>query len=477
MAVIQIKDINQGGIADSKYSGLANSVHRMVGIDLHSIPGLIQVNQKMTRHDSGEITDLCKASIDCSNGIRYWFSSTSGKIWQEKNDVYTLVYTTSPSSGSASCLGALEHNNYIYWATSDKLHRIAKNNADGSSAWASNAVPNWATFTNKDVSFHPMREVNLVLYIGDGNLIAQVDANVFSADALDIPLPHRASALGKMGTDLLIGTFIASNVNLSKVFRWNTYSVSFTNDDSVNENGISCFLEADNYVFVYAGNSGSIYSYNGEYLEFYKRLPGTYSPNKRATIHPYASAMFKGSLPIFGVSNIEGNPCDLGIWSLGKYGRGYNTVLNLEFPISVTDVDGYNVLTGLEIGAIIVSGVNIYVSWKKDTSYGIDKLDYSNKIVKPFIETRIIAPTRTSATPFTTFKVSYESLPSGTSLIIKTKADHAASFSDSDEITDTIHKWVFANASRLQAKSIQLRIEALCSSNNSPTIEEIDIEL
>lgn len=41
-----------------------------------------------------------------------------------------------------------------------------------------------------------MKVLNLVLYIGDGNLVAQVDDGTFTADALDIQKPHRIKALG-----------------------------------------------------------------------------------------------------------------------------------------------------------------------------------------------------------------------------------------------------------------------------------------
>ena len=49
-----------------------------------------------------------------------------------------------------------------------------------------------------------MLVLNLVLYIGDKNLVAQVDEGVWSADALDLPLPsqNRIKCLGQMGTDL-----------------------------------------------------------------------------------------------------------------------------------------------------------------------------------------------------------------------------------------------------------------------------------
>src|ERR1035437_6799223 len=93
---ILLNAFNMGGIADSKYTGIKNSWARLIGWNLHGTPGLLQVNQKMTKDSGTTIDEFCKVGIDCSNGIRYSFSATSGKIWQEKAGAYTLVYTTVP---------------------------------------------------------------------------------------------------------------------------------------------------------------------------------------------------------------------------------------------------------------------------------------------------------------------------------------------------------------------------------------------
>ena len=37
------KDFNLGGMADSLYQGLANSLYRVVGMDIHSTPGILKL--------------------------------------------------------------------------------------------------------------------------------------------------------------------------------------------------------------------------------------------------------------------------------------------------------------------------------------------------------------------------------------------------------------------------------------------------
>jgi hypothetical protein len=137
-----IRDINLGGIADSDYQGSKNTVAKMVGLDIHSTPGLIKVNQKLSLDSGTTVTEYVKVAIACSNGHTYWFSSESGKIWdRDGSGNWTLCYTTVPGSGDAFCLGAREYAGYIYWATQNGLHRIPVSKVDN---WTDGAEIDWA---------------------------------------------------------------------------------------------------------------------------------------------------------------------------------------------------------------------------------------------------------------------------------------------------------------------------------------------
>lgn len=605
---IPIANINWGGVSHSIYSGLKYSVARLIGFDIHSTPGLLLVNQKMSKVSGSTISESCLEAVDCSNGIRYWFSSDSGKVWQDKAGTFTLVYTTVPESGEAKCLGAAEYNGYIYWFTQDRVHRIPINNskADGSSNWTTYAEADWAaldkiseendtaaatytvptsftenaansytyqpavsilksiavsidtlgtgdwtltlhdsannviatktitnanmaatiidskyvfefsspvyldtaleyhfhvkvstgtskvdTVTASDLStvwnsqytvsndtYHPTKEVNLVLYIGDANFVHQIDSDTFSNRALDVPLHYTVTALGKQGTNLLVGTQIAATVNQCEIYNWNTYGSSFTNQDTLPEPGINAFLEFDNYVVINAGLSGNLYSYNGVSASFYKRIPGSYSPTAQAKINPNAVGYFKGSLPVFGVSNVTGNPCDEGVWSLGRYDNSYPIVFNLEFTTSNLDADDFGITSGIEIGAMIVSGTDVYISWKYDNgvdaaTYGVDKLDYSNKIEHAILETRVIAADPQLETQYAEVCANYNLMPDNTSLTLKLKKNGESIFTEysGEFIDDSDRNQYISKNAGITARYMQVRIEANSSGNNAPVLE------
>ena len=472
---IQIGNWNRGGLSDSKWSGTQDSFFKMVGLDMHSSPGVLKVAQKMAKDSASTVTEFCKERVASSNGYTYWGSADSGKIWERTSaGVWSLVHTIVAAAGEVKILGMAEYQGYIYIATQSRLHRILATGALGAAQWTANIALNWATFTNTDISFHPMKEVNLVLYIGDAHFVAQVDGNTFSANAVDIKTPLRVKALGRFGTDLLIGTYSGTVIAKSEIFRWNTWSVSFTNSDEIEEVGINAFLEADNYVFVQAGLSGNIYVYDGSVLELYRKIPGDYSPTKTGLVHPSSVANYNGEI-LFGFSNGTGNAADEGVYRIARGSRNYPSILDFPYPISER-LEGAFVTSGIEIGAILVVGSDLFVAWKNDTAYGIDKLDWSTKLDNAYLETRVLPFNRELLQNISKISVAYNSLPVSTAVNISYSKNYTA-YTNTTEITDVDRLSIYADMEGIELSTLQIKLIMTTSSNTAPEIESGEIKL
>ena len=461
------------GLSDSKWSGIAGSVSACVGLDLHSTPGLVKVHQKLTKNSGSTVTAFCRVAVNTSVGTTFWFSYTDGKIWSRTSaGVWTLVYTTSAGAGTSYCLGAMEYNGYLYFATQSRLHRIAIGaSMDTAAYWTSNIALNWATFAVTDAEFHPMAIQDLTLFIGDGNKVTSVDSNgTFDNNALDIKTPYRIKAMTNYELDLLIGTIVATTVNKTEVLRWDTVSPSWNTSDPIEEVGINAFIRDDNYVYVQAGRAGNMYFYNGEQLEPYKRIPGDYSNVKYGEVYPGSVSNFRG-IPIFGFSNSPeagnstGNPANQGVYSFGSYSRDYPKVLDLSFVISEA------VLASIEIGAIIVSDYDVFVAWKNGSSYGVDKIDYTAKYASAYFETMMLFQDKRDLIK-TLGRVSslYETLPSGTSITFSYKINHG-SYVAMTSVTDSDLKEVYAELSVPDIGALQIKVALGVSSNDAPTLE------
>lgn len=591
---IVIKNVNRGGIAESRYSGIPDSVAMMVGLDIHSEPGIIKINNELALHsDAGtDINEFCLDAIACSNGVIYWFSSESGKIWEDDDGDLSLVYTTAPTRGEAKILSAIEYQGHIYWTTQNYVHRIL---VAKTSDWATNAEPNYmelnldqpaidglgdtyttatsiseaaahrqtvqfheddiegiavyvdakgtgnvtltlhdsansviqaitianaslindafnyfdftATFnpvlgneyhihvtstvadaeigslvaddaetiytklyTTADSKYHPLLILNGVLYIGDRQYIHQIETirsaglTVPSNFALDIPQPYRVTDLAIFETDLVLGTIVDNDVNEAKVFRWNTWSDTYSNDDGVEEVGIRAFIPADNYLFAVAGVNGHIYAYNGQKLEPVTRIPGTYTPTSTIEINPSSIVTVKG-IQLFGVSALTGDATKQGIWSFGANSVYYPRVLNLEYPISPREAipegsaaaAGF-VTSGVEIGAAVVKGNDYYVSWRRTDGVtittGVDKLDYEVVLDGAYLESRAVTNHRHLVNTFKNVYANYISLPTNTNIEVYHRKDYSGSWTQITNNVAGYSKQIFNDPERLRIEAI-----------------------
>ena len=462
---------NLNGLADSKWSGVKGAVYACVGLDLHSTPGLTKVQQKLTKESGSTVTEFVKVAVACSNGYSFWFSADSGKIWaRSSGGTWTLAYTSSPAAGEAKCLGAAEYNGFIYWATESRLHRIAIANADDS--WSSEAA-NWATFAVTNSSFHPMAIQDLTLWIGDGNQIASVDdADLFNNNALDINTPHVIKALTDYELDLLIGTVVGTSttVNKTSILRWDCVSPSWNTSDPIDEVGINAFIRDDNYTYVNAGRAGNIYFYNGEKLEPYKKVPGTYSSTSYGTIHPNSVGNFKG-IPVFGFSNGSGNPAPQGVYSFGSYSKDYSKILDLTF------VNSQDLTSGQEMGAILVLDFDLLVAWKDSSNYGVDKIDYTAKYASAYFETTMLfQDKRDELKTLSEVVAFYNSLPASTGITFSYSVNGAA-YVSMTSVTDTIINGIYAELTVENIGSLQIKVAFTVSSNDAPTMEALGVEI
>ncbi len=469
--IISIENFNQGGLADSKWSGVEHSLYKMVGWDPHSKPGLLKVAQAMAKVSATTVTALCRVAVSSSNGAQYWFSYTDGKIWEiTSGGTVRLVHTTTPAAGAAGCLGAHEYQGRIYWFTQSRGHYITVAKADDND-WVTDAVEDNFTFGVTDTEFHPSIIQNQVLYIGDGNQLAQVSATTFSANALDIKTPLRIKSLGKIGTDVLLGTYVADTVTETEIIRWNTYSVSFINSDPIPEVGVNAFIPSDNFVLVQAGNQGNLYYYDGEKLEPYMRIPGDYSPTAYGEVYPNAVANANGQM-LFGFSNGSGNPADQLIYRIARYDRKYDLIMYAPYPISERSA-GALVTSSIAIGALLVVGNDIYCSWKNSTTYGIDKLNWSAKLTLAYFETRVMVIEREKYSTFSKFLANYALMPASCSIAMQYSKNYAA-YADTTEVDDTDKNIVTAEEG-VEATTLQLKVSPTVSGNNAPEIESCGI--
>jgi hypothetical protein len=209
-----------------------------------------------------------------------------------------------------------------------------------------------------------MFQFDLILYIGNGKDVASVDdAGVFSSSVLDLPVEHKITALISLGDDLLTLSNPGDYINDSAIFRWNSYSDSFSVKDSVKETDVYAFLDADNYIYVVA-KSGKIYLYTGTQLELFSEIR-----------EPVATTGHQLT------TNFQGKPL---IANGGRIFSLYRSNRNLPHALS----GNYTCSAGVDatIESIVANGSQLLVSWTNGADAGVDELGEN------FANARVITP-------------------------------------------------------------------------------------
>lgn len=352
----------------------------------------------------------------------------------------------------------------VYFATEKMLFYILASDITGS--WAGKIVTVGA-FSKGSTADHPMAVQNLGLFIGDGSLIAKVQQNgVFVQETdLNVESDEVITVLEPFDVDLLIGTRWR---NFGRVLRWDTESDSWSGQDSVfDKGGVRAFLPDDNYVYVFAGEKGVMYFYNGEKNELSQRIPGVLSGS---VIVNRNAVGFLNNIPLFGLSNVSGNTVLQGVYGFGKYAPGYQVAMSLDFPVPTDE------FTNVQIGSILVDGIDAWVSWQDGSDVGIAKVDYTAKYAGAYLETRVLTQgeLRPQLKTLADVHVPYVELPSGTGITIGVKKAYEVSYTDKTVTDDPKRLAVrLKNPSVPNVASLQLRIGATVSGNDAPEMEDV----
>ena len=366
-------------------TGLGSGTHTIEGNYIEFIPQLktmigfaINIDTEpstsvtFTLHDSDDTQIATKtvaiASLETGVNEIYWDST----VTFEMGETYHLhVYQTG--TGGIIATGVEGDATYMY------LEIYGESNDD----------------------YHPMVVQNDVLFIGDNNYVHQYE-NTLTLNALDIPAEHVIKCLGKMDIDLLLGTEPASTIAQAMIFRWNTWSESWTIEDEIPENGIHAFIPVDNFVYVVAGDRGNVYFYNGQQLQLYRRIGGEFDRTDKIEVNPNATASLHG-IPLIGVGNSSGNPIECGVYGMGTVNpQVFPRIFDLEYVLS----EG---LSDMEIGSITVYGDDILVSWYDgDSTYGVDTFDGDNLYSGTYIQTRVLYQDRNTRSVYRGARINYK---------------------------------------------------------------------
>lgn len=418
------------GIGKSKFE--KDAFDNLVNCDIHTELGSVRP-QLALASESTTPNEAC-IILTTTDGTVFMFSKASGKIWKRTTaGVYSLVATNAKGAHA----GANIFNGVIYYATTGFLGKQTEALAKSEASWSSHD-DDFGTFTNGG-TYKPSCEVGSGLYWGDDHFVAVVDAaGAFTADGLDLPSEYSISALAPSGKDLLIGTQIGSNVPRCKTFLWDRVSPSYTLEDITPENGVNCFIVADNITFAQCGSVGNVYYWTGSKLELFKKIR-----NVSTSVNPYATTTINGR-SLFGTGTK--------VFSIHRSDKDTPYVLCQEYTLTTGTLAS---LGNCGSTLLASTGTNIDATGANYATATIDTPEFQGKA--------------------NSIRVIYDSIGTGASIGISASVDGAAQ-SAKTAITDTVRKEVYFDGGLGNTNTVQGRITLTSATTNYPIIKLIEIK-
>ena len=394
----------KGGLSDYEDKGLSGSFKFGSGLSIRRDKDSLKAQQGLTDDlATGGVMDASVVDVVFStDGDTYWGLSNGKILKRTSAGVWSLVYTDV--GGDLRGIAEWGNDNGetgIYWATDTGLRRKP---IPGSSDWSdvdSNAGDPAQTYPKSnltDTPNHLMKVVNGALLINNGDTLAMVGYDEsYTNNALQLLPGNLAQVLADDGAYLQLGANKNDDSEESWIYVWDLISQNYNDRDSIPVSDINAIIKTE-ITLMQVRNDGLLYFFGDS-----AKLPITSFPGG-GQVEP-AGADVNGGLALFGVyGNGSGK---VGVYTYGRVKKNADMVLNLEYPL---DCDN--------IYAVKKVGTDILIAYKDGSSYGVKKVDTSNKVSVATYESLVLKyPPEADKEPVTHFiQVQCAPLPANCSI-------------------------------------------------------------
>lgn len=250
----------------------------------------------------------------------YYALDSLGQVWHARGlpSFYLLTgNSTTNASGNGLALFATSDASATYLfvfrnAKIDVINVFGDSNLN-SPSWTTN----WQslnTTAGSSTEHYALVGQDNIIYACDTRYIASIQEKAgqvfdpsnsatytYNNQALALPQNEVAKCLAEQGINLLIG-----GLSFNKIYPWDRNAISYNLPLLVPEIGIYRMVNLGNQVFVFAGQKGNVYTSQGTYVKFFKKIPEYISNNVATTISTnfvtWGDARIKNGAVVFGMT-------------------------------------------------------------------------------------------------------------------------------------------------------------------------------
>lgn len=342
---MKLRNLNFGGIAPSPYQGQQGSVADLVALDIHSVPGeiFIEKNAGQAPYSNSDSDNRFIKMLDVGDNYLYFFGESNGAVYRRTKTVgvYAAIsgVTLSPTSGNRLVSNAEVFNGKVYYAMEEYIGQwevgtdwSTRNDSFG------NFAKEWGYRGINYPEISPMAVLNDTLFIGNNNVLAQVDSSEnFTAEALDLPEEYTITSLAVNGTSLLIGTHRQEGG--ASIFEWDTISTTWNAEYRVDSHIVNCIFHFRGAIVAQIGNNGDLYTFNGSGFSPWKKVPNITNPYKDlgGDLDPINMGFIFHNRVVEKDGDVYflGNGFLAGLWKLSSYDSNFPAVFTKLYDATV----------------------------------------------------------------------------------------------------------------------------------------------
>lgn len=455
-----------GGLSDGSRTGIKGSFRYGQGLNYKDNIDSVTADLALVKDSSTTVVDLpLWFAYDPVQDDVYAYGN-AGKLYKKATSTWALLRSVSDSDGE----GLAVYDDYLYYRRNETIGRY------GALSGAASATDAWkgaGDGVEADANYCPILTFQNFVAFGNGRYLATWDGATFTSDALTFSPGWYVRDLAIRGDYLAIAVNDSKNINRTtrgKIYYWDGISSQYNFINEINDGaGIGSLCGNQEVLYICPAHSGNIYMDTGRITKV-KKVPFI-EAGKTVQIQPGGTTFFKG-LFTFGTGLGTSEEVYRGVYQYGQPSKDYPLSLNFSYPLSHGTVTGSNVDTG----AVFSVGSQIYVGWKKDSTYGIDLLSTSVLQTAVTYQSRVLSLPKEAA--FDRIKVYTEPLASGESIVVSYKADRTASWTELGTISYAVHGASTSEVLNVgvRATDFELQLALAGSTSSMPTVHKVIVE-
>lgn len=221
--------------------------------------------------------------------------------------------------------------------------------------------------------FHPMVKHLNFIAIGNERYIATWDQALYEPNKIVLPAGYQVRSIAGFDEFIAIGAFKGTSLadaEEARIYFWDGFSSTFNYYKPCTMGAVNALHNSKGRLFGVYGNKGSMYLGSDPFEDIVNEVPKL-TRGKVVGVYPGAITEHEGRTLIgVGASTDDSAGLVQGAYEWGRQQVQLPEGLNRPFTIST----GTTQATTVKIGMVKSFGKDLYIGWRDNSAYGVDKI-------------------------------------------------------------------------------------------------------